>query len=355
MMKNSQIKNRNKFLIYSLLSILVIGIVDYYTGSEIAFSIFYLIPVLFLALQKNIKKYHIILIALLASTLWFVAEFSTKKFSNDLIPVWNAFVRLVIFLVVGILAYNLNLKHQKLIDTNRHLKKLNQEMNKLIGITAHDLRNPIGNISAFSDLLINSYSDKIHPNALKIIHYIKGISNSTLDMLEKLLDISKIESGTINLSVKRQDYQEFLKYHIALNQMLADKKQIKINFKPAKHEIIFSFDEHYLSEVINNLLTNAIKYSYVNSEINVNVSVIKNNVKTEVKDNGQGIPKDEHEKLFQYFQKTSVKPTAGEKSTGLGLAIAKKIVAEHKGTLGVESEPGRGSKFYFELPMKNKN
>lgn len=350
MITNIQFKNNLQSLLISILFILGIGLVDYYTGSEIAFSIFYLIPVLVLSLQNNIKQHHIILNAIVASVVWFLPEYIAVDFSHLLLHVWNSFVRFVIFVLVGQLAYNLNQKHQKLIEINKKLENLNIEKNRLIGMAAHDLRNPIGNIFGFSDLLLTGYSDNADPNAVQIFSYIKTISSNTLEMLEKLLDISKIESGTVSLSLKRQEYVEFVRKYVSLNQMLAVNKQLKINFRPQKKEIYFSFDEHYLSEVINNLLTNAIKFSYPNSEITVTVSERKKYIKTEVTDRGKGIPKEEQKQLFQYFQKTSVKPTGGEKSTGLGLAIAKKIVMEHKGRIGVESEPENGSTFYFELP-----
>ena len=106
-----------------------------------------------------------------------------------------------------------------------------------------------------------------------------------------------------------------------------------------------------MSEVINNLISNAIKFSIPKSEIVIKVSLTKNDkIKTEVIDKGEGIPKEEQYKLFKYFQKTSTKPTAGESSTGLGLAISKKIVIEHGGEIGVISEIDEGSNFYFELP-----
>ncbi len=352
MITNIQFKNNLFSILFSFVFIVLIGLVDYYTGSEIALSVFYLVPILIPALQNKIKYHHIVITVLFAAGIWFLAEYITKDYSTIGFPIWNAFVRFVIFMLVSQLAYYLNQKHQKLIETNKILEKLNDEKNELIGIAAHDLRNPLGNIFAFSDLFITRYADKADPNAVQIIKYIKSISSNTLEMLEKLLDISKIESGTVSLSLKHQEYVQFARKYISLNQMLADNKQLKINFKPQVKEIYFSFDEHYLSEVLNNLLTNAIKFSYPNNEITVTISENTKIIKTEVTDRGKGIPKEEQKQLFHYFQKTSVKPTAGEKSTGLGLAIAKKIVMEHNGKIGVESEPEKGSTFYFELPKE---
>ncbi len=352
MIKKIQFKNNHQAFVASLLLILLIGLADYVTGAEIVLSIFYLIPILLLALQNTIRSKHVYVNALVAAMIWFLAEYIAGGFSHIFVPIWNSFVRFAIFMVVGQLAFILNQKHQKLKEANKKLENLNDEKNKLIGIAAHDLRNPIGNIYSFSDLLITGYSDKTDPKAVEIFNYIKTISSNTLEMLEKLLDISKIESGTVSLSLKKQDYVSFIANHISLNRMFADKKDIVINFKPPKDELYLAFDEHYLGEVINNLLTNAIKFSNPGSEIVVKTGEKKKYIKTEITDKGKGIPVEEQKMLFRYFQKTSVQPTGGEKSTGLGLAIAKKIVMEHNGRIGVESTPGKGSTFYYELPKE---
>jgi signal transduction histidine kinase len=344
-------KNQHTSSLISFLLILVIGYFDFLTGAEMSFSIFYLIPILFLVIIKETSQTIIVLNAFLASLVWFLADYNLKEYSHNILPFWNSFVRFVIFVLVGQLALNLNRKHKKLLKTNKELQKLNEEKNKLIGMAAHDLRNPIATIYSFSDLIISKVRNE---NNIEIIHYIKEISSNTLEMLEKLLDISKIESGTVEISFKLQNYVEFVENYVALNQMFANKKEIKIRIETYKKEIPLLFDEHYLSEVINNLLTNAIKFSYPNSEVLVRVTESKKKrIKTEVIDKGKGIPQEEQDKLFNYFQKTSTRPTAGEKSTGLGLAIAKKIVLEHNGQIGVVSEKNKGSNFFYELPQNS--
>jgi len=105
---------------------------------------------------------------------------------------------------------------------------------------------------------------------------------------------------------------------------------------------------------LNNLISNAIKYSHPNTMIRIEVLKEKDFVVTKVIDQGQGIPENELPHVFKPFQKASTKPTAGEKSTGLGLAIVKKIVEGHQGIIGVESEVGKGSNFFFRLPLLDK-
>jgi signal transduction histidine kinase len=146
-----------------------------------------------------------------------------------------------------------------------------------------------------------------------------------------------------------------LQHQISLNQLFAKNKEIVISLKSQTDTILVDFDEHYLSEVINNFLSNAIKYSDRNTEITVNISIQSNDqVLTEVIDNGIGIPEAEQQNLFKYFQTTSSLPTDGEKSTGLGLAIAKQIISLHNGTIGVVSSENQGSNFFFRLPIKQR-
>ncbi len=350
---NIRLKTTKYIPFLSFLLIIFIGFLDYISGDELSFSIFYLIPILIVAIHAKTTKTHLVVYAVFASVVWFMAEYYIKNYTNEYFAFWNAFVRFFIFLLVGYLALNLKKKQLKLSETNIELQHLNDEKNRFIGIAAHDLRNPIGTIFSFSDLLLSGYSEKMDPNTTNIVNYIKITSSNSLELLERLLDISKIESGTIELSLKKQDYIEFIKNNIVLNQILADKKEIDIKFESSEKELFIHFDDHYLNEVLNNLITNAVKFSYPKSEVLVKVTVSKNNrIKTEVIDKGRGIPKEEQAVLFGYFQKTSTKPTAGETSTGLGLAIAKKIIVEHQGQIDVKSEMNKGSNFYFELPQR---
>ena len=345
-----KIKKRFIVTLLSFLFIPVIGLADYFTGSEISFSIFYLIPVFIVALYTARNKTLILLNALVASVSWFLADFYGREYSSNLIPIWNAFVRFSFFAILGLLVLNLREKYNKIRMLNTELTNLNTEKNKLLGVASHNLRNPLSSIYSFSEYLSSDHSQKLSSEASELINYIKDISFNSLNLLSKLLDVTRIESGTVELSLKPYNYIQFVQECIAMNQILAKKKEINIRYETTEHTIILNFDALYMKEVLDNLLTNAIKFSYPGNEILVRISVTKNNkIKTEVIDKGNGIPSDEQDKLFKYFQKTSTLPTNGESSTGLGLAITKKIISEHNGLIGVISETGKGSNFYFEL------
>lgn len=344
-------KNYNKFTLITVSSLFLIavGFLDYFTGSEISLLSFYLFPIFFVAMHQNSNKKTIAVNTMIAGIIWFIAEYCSRLYSNNFIIIWNAFVRFTIFFTFGLLLNVLKIRYNKIKEINMQLVKLNDEKNKFIGIAAHDLKNPIGSISAISDLLLSDNLDKMDEETIEMLGYIKELSTNSMHILKNVLDVSKIESGIIEIKIKDQDYIEFVKKQIFFNQLLANKKEIKINFETNETKLFFRFDEHYLSEVVNNLLTNAIKFSHNNATIRVKISVDDMVVKTEIIDTGKGIPPQEHSKLFKYFQKTSTLPTAGEISTGLGLAISKKIIIEHKGTIGFSSEPQKGSNFYFEL------
>jgi signal transduction histidine kinase len=259
-------------------------------------------------------------------------------------------VRFSIFAIVGLLVLNLKEKYNKINELNNKLKNLDAEKNKLLGMASHDLRNPIASIYSFSDYLTADNSPKPSSEIYQIINYIKDLSKSSLDLLSKLLDVTRIETATVELSIKPHNYIKFLQNSIDINQILANKKEINIRLETPEQNIILEFDEVYMREVMDNLLTNAIKFSYPRNEVLVKVSVTENKkIKTEVIDKGKGIRAEEQDKLFKYFQKTSTQPTDGETSTGLGLAITKKIINEHNGRIGVISESGKGANFYFEI------
>ncbi len=234
---------------------------------------------------------------------------------------------------------------------NSRLSDLNKEKNSYIGMVAHDLQNPIGIAEAFSGILLEDFDTLTKSLQLEYIGLINKSCSFSLNLIHEFLDISKIEAGIFDLNLSQQDYISFLTENVKRNAMLAKNKSQKIVVKTSLSEINFCFDKNKIEQVLNNLLGNAMKYSAASTLIQVEVSSSDHGVTTSIMDEGQGIPKDELEKVFHPFQTTSVKATANEKSTGLGLAIVKKIIESHHGTVTVESEVGKGSVFSFKLPL----
>lgn len=228
------------------------------------------------------------------------------------------------------------------------LRQTHLEKNKFLGMAAHDLRNPLSSIRGFSELLLEDHLDpQDRHEFLTIIHQ---TSQEMLLLINDLLDISMIESGRFELNLQLGRLDELVTYRAHLNTMLAQRKQITLEVQ-APLPVSVEFDAPRMAQVVDNLLTNAIKYSPVNSRVTIQVQQDHQQALIKVIDQGVGIPLAQQHKLFGAFQRLSSRPTAGESSTGLGLAIVKRIIEAHHGAIQVESQPGLGSCFTVCLPL----
>jgi len=239
--------------------------------------------------------------------------------------------------------------------TNKKLMEANDLKNKFLGIASHDLRNPLFIIQSLSETLLeSSQSGVMHKNQTTLLGKINSSSKHMAVLLNNLLDISKIESGKIELDKKVQDFNTILEEQVELNQLIADKKGIRLKIKLGNTPPL-SVDKNAMIQAIDNFISNAIKFSPPDTRIDIGTDNAGNEIRFWVIDQGPGISREDQELLFGEFQTLSTKPTGGEKSTGLGLAITKKIINLHGGNVGVSSEPGKGCTFYFTIPLDSKN
>ena len=239
----------------------------------------------------------------------------------------------------------------ELSEQKNELAKLNKQKNEFIRIAAHDIRSPLSAIYSFSEILINK-SDKITKEKEKeFLESIKRSSKFSLELLNDILDFAVLDSGYLTIKPERHNYVEFIREIIDLNRILCLKKNIKIYVFITNGDYYLNFDKNKIEQVINNLFSNAIKYSPENTSIRITVTKSNNEIHTKVKDQGPGIKLDEIENIFKPFQQGSAIPTHSEKSTGLGLVISKKIIEAHRGHIWVNSEPGKGAEFSFTLPL----
>ncbi|MGX1930559.1 hybrid sensor histidine kinase/response regulator [Flagellimonas sp. 2504JD4-2] len=236
---------------------------------------------------------------------------------------------------------------------NRELDALNKLKSKFLGMAAHDIRNPLAIIEFYSKSLLTEL--KLVLKDASKIQELENIVVSTKfaqNLVNDFLDISKMESGNIDLTEEMVEVQSFLETNIRFNQVFADKKNISLKSKIKVDKLTSAFDKNKMNQVLNNLITNAIKFSHEGTTIRLEAEKKGNTLILSLQDEGLGIPKSEIDQLFNPFAKTSVKSTAGEKSTGLGLMIVKKIVDAHNAKISVISEVGVGSCFKIELPIK---
>jgi len=229
----------------------------------------------------------------------------------------------------------------------QEIEAVSKEKDELLGIAAHDLRSPLTVILGAAKLLQSQATDKTR----ELVQMIVRSSESMLDLLNSILDVEKIEHGRISLERQVQNLLPVLEKSLKNYSLIAQGKQIKIEYAKHADAAPALIDAIRIEEVFNNLLSNAIKYSHPDTTVTVTTGISDGRVQISVKDQGIGIQEDEVDKVFTKFAKVSNKPTAGESSTGLGLAIVKKLVELHDGEITVSSIYGKGSTFTVTLPL----
>ncbi len=234
------------------------------------------------------------------------------------------------------------------------LSKANSAKNRFLGMAAHDLRNPLASIRGLAEFLREGAVGPLNADQLDLIETIHGASQQMLVMVNELLDVATIESGELKLHVEPLNVGDLVARCTVMINMEAVKKKTTVVFEPPSPAVVLPADSAKIKQVVDNLLSNAVKYSPPGSTIQARVVAQPEtkSVSLSVRDQGPGIPDGERDKLFKDFSRLSIKPTGGEKSTGLGLAICRKIVEAHRGTIVAENQPGGGCEFRVTLPSQ---
>jgi signal transduction histidine kinase len=238
----------------------------------------------------------------------------------------------------------------ELSEKNSALETSNQIKNEFLGVAAHDLRSPLGSIRSMAELLLDDDEKVELAEATEFLGMIYSTSDQMLNLVNDLLDISRIEAGMIDLQLESVELQPYLAEIERYNQMLGKRKRIHLEVTCAAGLSSAIFDRERVRQVLNNLLGNAFKFSQSETTVRLDVNSMIGGVEFSVKDEGQGVRSEELPLLFGAFQRTSTRPTGDEESSGLGLSICKQIVEIHGGTIGAESTLGQGSRFYFNIP-----
>lgn len=237
----------------------------------------------------------------------------------------------------------------ELEEANERLKTLNAQKDAFLGMAAHDLRSPITVLQGFADLLMHPRTQM--EDMREFVKIIQETLQQMLSLLDDILDITAIESGRLTLRPQPVNLYGFVERVIKLNRYIGLQKQIETVVELEPDLPLIEFDPQRIEQVLNNLLSNAYKFSHSDTQVLVSVNRQDGFVEFSVTDHGQGIKPEEIDMVFGEFQRVSTKPTGDEHSTGLGLSICKRIVGLHNGQIRVESEYGEGSRFSFTLPV----
>jgi len=228
------------------------------------------------------------------------------------------------------------------------LEKSNTDKERILRVVAHDLRDPIGGAATLVNTVINDdMPEEFEKQNLSLVE--KTLANS-LTLINELLELD-LGAEKIHLDKNWADINETVKQCAGLMQLIADKKNQKLQLSLLPKTLTIYIDRERIERMVNNLIGNAIKFSPAGETIDIELSQKEKTVLIAIKDNGIGIPREMLNEVFNTFGGIRRMGTAGEKSIGLGLSICKQIVEAHYGKIWVQSEPGKGSVFFVELPL----
>lgn len=238
---------------------------------------------------------------------------------------------------------------EKYIDA---LQEANDSKTRLIGVASHDLRGPLGSVGELTRLMLQGEFGELsedHASAIRTVHV---AAESMFDLVENMLDLAMIETNRFELDYDEYELEDIVQNAIELQRIPGNQKSVGLEYSGFGCDSRVECDKRQIRRVIDNLLSNAIKYSPSGTTTRLSLYRSGNHAVIRVEDEGPGIPENELTNLFEEFQTTSVKPTNGETSTGLGLSICKKIVHAHGGQICVENRPNGGCCFQFEIPLR---
>ncbi len=242
---------------------------------------------------------------------------------------------------------NLN---RELAKQQDELTQLNAEKDDLIGVVAHDLKSPLHVLTGMIPILKQGLTDKLSDEQKKMIIVMQESSGGMVKHIDQILDANKLETQGLNLDLQSHDLGILLQKSIDLHKHNSDAQKIKLKAKLKSKKYFAIVDENCTSRVFENLLSNAIKYTPSGKQITLSIEEETTRIVVKFRNEGEGISAEDREMLFKKYQTLYAKPTGSESSTGMGLFTVKKYLMEMKGTIEVESEPGKSTTFIVGLP-----
>jgi signal transduction histidine kinase len=240
-------------------------------------------------------------------------------------------------------------RNSELFAQNQKLEYLNHEKDMLMNIVAHDLKSPLNRILGLVN--ITEMEGRLLPTQHQYLMLVKDVAQSNLDLIKDLLDVNALDIEKELSQTTQVELGKLLEERIANFQFAAANKEIVLELKN-QIEGTYLSNPGYIGRIIDNLISNAIKFSKRGTQVKALAYVEDNSLVLKVKDQGPGFSFEDKELIFQRFKKLSARPTAGESSNGLGLAIVKTLIDRMHGKIDLITEQGKGSEFIIRIPVK---
>lgn len=333
----------------AVLIVFILSLIDKKISSHPSLIIFYVFPI-FIATWSS-GYWSGMAIVGISVVSWLLNDITNTR-SLYLHDAWFYFNMAAKTVFMMVLAYFVHKFQEMLI----RLKEQDRLKDRFLGVVAHDMRGPLQTMKLAIYNLLNGNGKESFSAAQ--IDRMNMLYDKVLLMekaVNELVDVAKFGSGAVRLELARTDIIELIRRAVISNGIVAEKKNIFIRFTCGEKKMYADLDRRKITEVLDNLLLNAVKYSHSGTEVTVEAKKENGHIIIMVKDEGQGIPKSDLEKIFGFFQTSTVVPTGGEKVSGIGLAVVKGIVEAHGGSVSVESEEGKGSTFCVRLPCRYHN
>lgn len=325
----------------------LIGYIDYATGYEISFSFFYLIPVLLVVWRKDLRAG--LVFSFLCALVWFLNDhwLNGRPYSRPLIPYWNSVVRFAFFALFSVLAARI----KSLLGKERAQSDLKSSM---LHVVSHDFNNSLTILASGLFLLRETEPGGADPARLKILAALDETRGQMARYVKNVLNQARMESGRFVLERSPLALREIVNEAVTAMSGVMATKGLEFELRAPESPIIVNADRDALALVIGNLLANAVKYTPAKGRITVGVSPLgepAGAVRFFVEDTGIGISMGEIDRIMTGFYRTESGKGAAE-GFGMGLRITNELLELHGSRLEVLSEKGKGSRFFFELPVQ---
>lgn len=303
------------------------------------------------------ETYHSLWNTIRVGNTWH-GEFVNKKKNGEIYyeeaviaPIKNAKQQITNYLAIKIDITQRKASEQLLQKRNEELSEINSTKDRLFSIIGHDLKGPIGNLKQLLEFINQDIKKGDKESVQQILKMTKETAETSFDLLENLLNWSRTQLDVIEPQPDNFDIAPLAEEISQLYQASIRQKKITFDLKLDQDTTAFA-DRDMVSTVIRNLLSNAIKFTPPYGSVTVEITQKNGSLISAISDSGVGIEEDRLEKIFDFKQNQSTRGTAGEKGTGIGLALSREFIIKNGGKIWVESTPGEGSTFFFSLPTE---